>query len=122
MLLLGRYRRPCDGAAHGSAVYIMEFVTADGFLKDLRPDPEDRISGVDLIWIFSEMKRKRLSSRPPFPNTPIYRSSQKHRESPHRLPRWSGWKRNVRAARPAFQPRVNDAPALMSSTDNLVND
>lgn len=80
MLLPGRYRRPCDGAAHGSAVYSMEFVTADGFLKDLRPDPEDRISGVDLIWIFSEMKRNGLNSVPPFPNAPIYRSSQKHRE------------------------------------------
>ena len=47
MLLLGRYRRPCDGAAHGSAVYIMEFVTADGFLKDRRPD---LISGTSEVF------------------------------------------------------------------------
>ena len=47
MLLLGRYRRPCDGAAHGSAVYILEFVTADGFLKDRRPD---LISGTSEVF------------------------------------------------------------------------
>ena len=54
MHLLSRYLRPCDGAAHGSAVYNMEFVTADLFLKDLCLDLADRIRPADPFAFFAK--------------------------------------------------------------------